>query len=305
MDERRITPRSPRIALEPERVPEPNRRSKRARHPLVIAGNALITAFLLLSIVAGFVFVIGKHRFEAPGPLSEDRIVDIPRGLGTKDIAELLTREGVIDQPWVFVGGVIALKAREGLKHGEYKFTKHASLRDVVDTIIEGKVVQHLLTIPEGQTSQQIVQRLLANDALSGKIKEIPREGVLLPESYRFTRGATRIQIIQRMEQEQRRLLKDIWERRASDLPLKTPEQLVILASIVEKETARDDERTRIAAVFLNRLKRHMRLQSDPTIIYGLVGGKATLGRPILKSEIEQPTPYNTYIIDGLPPTRP
>jgi peptidoglycan lytic transglycosylase G len=302
MDERRITPRSPRNALEPERVPEPTRRSRHARHPLVIAGNALITTFLLLAIVAGFVFVIGKQRFEAPGPLSEDRIVNIPRGLGTKDIAELLTREGVIDQPWVFIGGVIALKAREGLKHGEYKFTKHASLRDVVDTITEGKVVQHLLTIPEGQTSEQIVQRLLANDALAGNVKEIPREGTLLPESYRFTRAATREQVIQRMQHEQRRLLRDIWERRAPDLPLKTPEQLVILASIVEKETGRDDERTRIAAVFLNRLKKHMRLQSDPTIIYGLVGGKGTLGRPILKSEIEQPTPYNTYIIDGLPP---
>jgi UPF0755 protein len=303
MEQRTITPRSPRTALEPERVPLPTRRrSKRARHPLVIIGNALITLFLLLSITAGFLLVLGKQRFEAPGPLAEDRVVNIPRNSGLKDIADLLNREGVINQPWVFVGGVIMLKAHDDLKYGEYKFTKQASLRDVVDTITAGKVVQHLFTIPEGQTSEQIVQRLLANDSLTGGIKEIPREGTLLPEGYRFTRGATREQMIQRMQREQQHLVQEIWERRVTDLPVKTPEQLVILASIVEKETGRADERSRVAAVFVNRLKQRMKLQSDPTIIYGLVGGKGTLGRPIMRSEIEQPTPYNTYIIDGLPP---
>lgn len=137
---------------------------------------------------------------------------------------------------------------------------------------------------------------------LSGQIKEIPREGTLLPETYKFGRGMSREQIIQRMAQAQKHALTDIWEHRAGDLGVKTPEQLVILASIVEKETGRSDERSRVAAVFYNRLKSKMRLQSDPTIIYGLTGGKGSLGRPILKSEIEQPTPYNTYVIDGLPP---
>jgi UPF0755 protein len=158
------------------------------------------------------------------------------------------------------------------------------------------------MTIPEGLTSEQIVQRLLENDILSGNIREMPREGSLLPETYKFTRGMTREQIIQRMQQTQRRLLQEVWEHRSADLPLKTPEQLVTLASIVEKETGRPDERTRVASVFVNRLKQRMRLQSDPTIIYGLVGGKGTLGRPIMRSEIDQPTPYNTYVIDGLPP---
>ncbi len=295
-------PRSPRAALEPERVPLPNRRSQRVRHPLVIAGNAIFTVLILISVVVGGALYVGRQRFETPGPLTADKVVNIPRGLGIRDIADVLQREGVIDQPWVFIGGVLALKARGDLKHGEYQFTKGASLADVVTTIIENKVVQHSLTIPEGLTSEQIVAKLLETDALSGQIKEIPREGTLLPETYKFTRGMTREQIIQRMQQAHRHLLQEIWEHRMSDLPIKTPEQLVILASIVEKETSKPDERSRVASVFVNRLKNKMRLQSDPTIIYGLTGGKGSLGRPILKSEIEQPTPYNTYVIDGLPP---
>jgi UPF0755 protein len=123
-----------------------------------------------------------------------------------------------------------------------------------------------------------------------------------LPETYKFPRGTSRDQVIQRMQQAQKRAVADIWERRSQDLPIKSPEQLVTLASIVEKETGKPDERSRVAAVFVNRLKQKIKLQSDPTIIYGLVGGKGTLGRPIKRSEITQPSPYNTYVIDGLPP---
>lgn len=303
MDQNRITPpRSPRTALEPERVSLPPQRSRSARHPIVIIGNAIFTLVLLTAIVLGGTVFWGKQRFEAPGPLAQDKIVNIPRG-GVRDIAELLQREGVIDQPWVFVGGALALKARgEDLKFGEYQFAKNASMRDVAETIIEGKVVQHLLTIPEGLTSEQIVARLLENDAMSGNIREVPREGTLLPEGYRFTRGTSREEMIKRMQQAQRRVVQEAFDRRMPDLPIRTPEQLVTLASIVEKETGKPEERTRVAAVFVNRLKQKMRLQSDPTIIYGLVGGKGSLGRPIMKSEIEQPTPYNTYVIEGLPP---
>jgi UPF0755 protein len=194
------------------------------------------------------------------------------------------------------------LKAREDLKAGEYQFKAYSSLRDVVETMVEGKVVEHQVGIPEGLTSQQIVARLQDDDVLIGDIKEVPREGSLLPNTYDFTRGVTREQMIQRMQQAQQRVVKEIWDHRAADLPIKTPDQLIILASLIEKETAKPEERTRVAAVFVNRLKQKMRLQSDPTIIYGLVGGKGTLGRPIMKSEIEQPTSYNTYLIDGLPP---
>ncbi len=295
-------PRSPRAALEPERVPSLKRRSKRVRHPLVIIGNAIFTVLIVVSVAVGGAIYVGKQRFESPGPLAVDKIVNIPRGLGIRDIADLLVREGVIDQPWVFIGGVLVLKARGDLKHGEYQFTKNASLADVVTTIVENKEVQHALTIPEGLTSEQIVAKLLEDDALSGTIKEIPREGTLLPETYKFTRGMQREQIIQRMAQAHRHLLAEIWEHRNLEIPIKTPEQLVTLASIVEKETGKAEERSRVAAVFVNRLKSKMKLQSDPTIIYGLTGGKGSLGRPIMKSEIEQPTPYNTYVIDGLPP---
>ena len=280
----------------------PSRRSSRARHPVIVVGNAIFTVLIVISVAVGAALFFGKQRFDAPGPLADDKVVNIPRGLGTRDIADVLQREGVIDQPYIFMGGVIALKARGELKYGEYQFSKHASVADVVDTIIEGRVVQHAFTVPEGLTSEQIVARLLESTALTGQIKEIPREGTLLPETYRFTRGMTREQIIQRMQQAHRRVLQDVWEHRMPDLPVKTPEQLVTLASIVEKETGRPDERTRVAAVFVNRLKTKMRLQSDPTIIYGLTGGKGSLGRPIQKNEIEQPTPYNTYVIDGLPP---
>ncbi len=302
MEQNRISPRSPRAALEPERVPVPTRRSKGARHPLVVAGNAVFTILILIAIVGGGILFIGKQRFDARGPLAEDKVVNIPRGLGIRDISDLLVREGVIDQPWVFIGGAFALKARDGLKYGEYQFPKQASLHDVIGTIVDGKVVQHQISIPEGLTSEQTLQRLLESDILTGNVREVPREGSLLPDSYRETRGTPREQVIKRMQDAQRRLVQEIWDHRMPDLPLKSPEQLVILASIVEKETGRNEERARVAAVFVNRLKLKMKLQSDPTIIYGLAGGKGNLGHPITESEKRQPTPYNTYIIDGLPP---
>jgi UPF0755 protein len=303
MEPKRSTPRSPRAALEPDHVPAPSRPSRRARNPLVIVGNAVFTALVLVLVIAGGAVVFGKSRFEAPGPSQEDKIVIIPPRSGMMEIADLLKREGVVDaHPLVFIGGVFALKARSDLKAGEYLFPKHASIKDVVETIVDGKVVQHQITIPEGLTSEQIVARLLENDILSGNVKDVPREGSLLPDSYHFHRGFTREQMIQRMRQVQERLVREVWDRRNPDLPIKTPEQLVILASIVEKETGKAEERTRIAAVLTNRLKQKMKLQSDPTIIYGLVFGKGALGHPLTKSEIAQPTPYNTYVIDGLPP---
>jgi peptidoglycan lytic transglycosylase G len=298
-----ISPRSPRAALEPEQVPPPPRRSERARNPFVIVGNAIITIVLVAMIGVGLVYYYGRQTIEAQGPLQEDKIVNIPSRAGMADIAEVLQREGVIDSNrWAFIGAVFAMKARSDLKPGEYNFQKNASLREVIATIVEGKVVQHSVTIPEGLTSEQILVRLGENDIFAGTVREIPREGTLLPETYKFPRGTSREQVIQRMQQAQKRLVAEIWEHRSPDIPIKTPEQLVTLASVVEKETGKSDERSRVAAVFSNRLRQKIKLQSDPTIIYGLVGGKGTLGRPIKRSEITQPSPYNTYVIDGLPP---
>jgi UPF0755 protein len=299
---RGVSPRSPRAALEPERVAVPTRRSKSVRHPLIIAGNAIFTVLALLALVGGGLFVFIQQSFEAPGPLQTEKTVNIPPHKGIRDIADILVQEGVIDRPWTFVVSAMLAKSHGELKFGEYQFAPQASLHDVINVVTDGKVVQHQIAIPEGLTSEQIVQRLMEADILTGNVREVPREGSMLPESYRYPRGASREQVIQRMQQAHSRTVTEVWERRSQDLPLRTPQQLVTLASIVEKETGRVDERTRVAAVFVNRLRQHMKLQSDPTIIYGLVGGRGTLGRPILKSEIEQHTPYNTYAIEGLPP---
>src|SRR5436305_11457159 len=239
-----ISPRSPRAALEPEQVPPPPKRSERARNPFVVVGNAIITVELVSMIGGGAAYVYGKQKIEAPGPLQEDKIVNIPSRAGMTDIADILQREGVIDNNrWAFIGSVFALKARSELKPGEYAFQKNASLRDVIGIMVEGKVVQHAVTIPEGLTSEQIVARLSENDIFAGTVREMPREGTLLPETYKFPRGTTREQVIQRMQQSQKRVLGEIWERRNPDVPLRTPEQLVTLASIIEKETGKADER--------------------------------------------------------------
>jgi UPF0755 protein len=208
----------------------------------------------------------------------------------------------VIENPTLFVLGAVVLGATEKLKAGEYVFEKGASMDDVLETIISGKSIQHTVTIPEGLTTQQIIQRLNEAEVLSGPIMKIPPEGSLLPETYRVTRGTTREQLIQRMAAAHKRLVDEIWARRSPDLPISNINEFVTLASIVEKETAVASERTRVAGVFYNRLQKRMRLQSDPTIIYGLVGGKGSLGRSLTSADVEQATPYNTYTITGLPP---
>jgi UPF0755 protein len=191
---------------------------------------------------------------------------------------------------------------RAKLKAGEYLFHQHASLRDVIDVVVNGRQILHAITIPEGLTSEQIVQRLKDSDFLAGDVRDPPKEGTLLPETYKVARGWSRSDLVRKMQDDQKRLVEQVWARRAADLPFRTPYELVTLASIVEKETGKADERPHVASVFVNRLHKRMRLQSDPTIVYGLVGGKGTLGRGILRSEVDKPTPYNTYTIDGLPP---
>ncbi len=240
-----------------------------------------------------------------------DKVVIIERGSTTEDIVETLSREGVVARPsllWaVLLWRDVSSKfgsdgASRRAKSGEYLFRQSASMSEVVEIITSGRSIQHAITIPEGLTSEQIVERLMQNELLTGEIASVPAEGSLLPDTYRINRGTTRESLIARMASEQRRVLNEIWNRRAKDLPLRNPRELVTLASIVEKETGRADERPRVASVFYNRLDKKMRLQSDPTIIYGIVGGKATLGRPISRADIDRPTAYNTYTIPALPP---
>jgi len=264
--------------------------------------SGLLTFVLVIGLLGVAVLVWSVIESRKPGPLGEDKIVVIEREDDSGTIGDQLEHAGVVDSALWFSAMTMLDGSRSSLKRGEYAFKAGVSLRQVEAQLIAHKVVQHKLTIPEGLTSDQVVERLRDDDVLAGDVKEPPREGSLLPDTYLFERGDTRQAELTRMAKAQAKLVDEIWAKRASDLPVKSPGELVTLASIVEKETGKADERPRVAGVFVNRLQKHMRLQSDPTIVYGLVFGKGTLGHPITKAELDQPTPYNTYNIDGLPP---
>lgn len=297
------------VSAKPAPPPPP---SKTRKTGLIGIFSGLMTVGAIIAVlVIGFVSVSQK-QFTAPGPLAADRTVIIEKGSTSEDIVETLQREGVITSSSAFWAALIwrdiqskmssDQAASKRAKAGEYLFKQRVTMNEVLEIITSGRSVQHTITIPEGLTSEQIVERLRENDLLAGEITTIPIEGALLPDTYRIDRGTPRTQLLARMEREQKRVLAEVWQRRAKDLPLKSPRELVTMASIVEKETGRADERPRVAGVFVNRLEKKMRLQSDPTIIYGLVGGKGALGRGLTRSEIDRPTPYNTYTINGLPP---
>ncbi len=300
----RVNPKSPREAIQPEPAPAPPTRSRHVRNPLVIFVNFILTVIVLGVVTGGALLYFGKQMFDAPGPLAQERTVIVPPGSGLSSIAGTLESQGVISEAIVFEVGVRLYKNAPKLQAGEYAFRAHMSMREVMEDLVEGKAVYHSVTIPEGWTSAQIVDRLNEDKILVGRLTSIPPEGSLLPETYRFTRGATRAQIIDQMTKAQSKALQEIWDRRTDGLPIETPEKLVILASIVEKETGKADERPRVAGVFVNRLNQNMRLQSDPTIIYGLYGGEAWEKdrSAITKSELNSQNPYNTYQIDRLPP---
>ncbi len=297
----RPNPKSPREAIAPDIAPAPPR-SRSVRNPFVVVLNGLITLAMIGIILAGAILYYGKSEFDAPGPLTEPKEILVPSNSGLGAIAQNLEREGVIEDRYVFMGGVTAYRQGHRLKAGEYAFAPGMSMREVMDLLVSGKAILHTVTLPEGLTSQQIVDRLLREERLIGEIEAIPPEGSLLPETYSYSRGTTRQQILDQMATAHDKALAAVWETRRADLPIRSPRELVTLASIVEKETGKADERPRVAGVFVNRLERGMRLQSDPTVIYGVVGGQGTLGRPIRRSDLDAENAYNTYRIDGLPP---
>lgn len=255
------------------------------------------------ALVAGGGFLYGKWRYVAEGPAESPTVVWLAPGLGLSAITQRLEEARVLDGPLIFRMAVRLSRQAGALKAGEYEIPAHASMAEIVRILREGKPIVHRLTVPEGLTSAQAMEIVKANTVLSGAMPPLPSEGVLLPETYNFTKGTTRAQLVGRMQKSAAALMNDLWPRRAENLPYKTQQEALILASIVEKETGIASERPRVAAVFVNRLRRSMRLQSDPTIIYGLTGGKGLLGRPIRRSELDRVTPYNTYQVDGLPPT--
>jgi UPF0755 protein len=265
----------------------------------IMSASALAT----LAGVIALVLVVGYWMYAGPGPAARQgaaTTVILRQGAGLPEIASSLGRAGVVNSGAIFVAAAQITGAARHLKAGEYAFASRASMSSVIDEIRRGDVVHHTVTIPEGLTAEQVVDVLMADDVLSGAAP-VPAEGSILPETYEVRRGEDRAEVLQRMMDARDNLLRTLWAQRRGDLPLQTPQQAVILASIVEKETALPDERPRVAAVFINRLQRGVRLGSDPTIIYGLTGGKP-LGRGIRESELTTFTPYNTYLIEGLPP---
>jgi len=256
---------------------------------------------LFVSVACVGVFVWGQAQYGSPGPLKVEKAVVIPKGTGIKAIAELLVRSGVIEDALIFRLGVRFDRYDTSLKAGEYLFPVSVSAREAAEILTKGKTIIRRLTIAEGLTSYDVVEQLSGTDGLVGVVG-VPGEGELLPETYHFSYGDERSEVIRRMKRGMATTLSELWDARAVNLPLNTPEEAVILASIVEKETGVVAERARVAGVFINRLRKGMRLQSDPTVAYGLTNGLESLGRPLSRKDLRQSTPYNTYVIHGLPP---
>jgi len=307
-----VRPRSPAEALEPGRAPpRPHgvrqRKESRAISGLARVVSGVMTILLVLMLTAGGLTLLMGHLYNRPGPLTVTQTVVIPKGAGSNAIADDLEREGVISSRWAFMMNyLVQSRMKPGevvLKHGEYLFKPNVSIREVLEILSDGKSVLYKVTVPEGLTSQQIVERLKEEENLSGEVTQIPAEGSILPETYSIEKGMSRQELLDRMQLKQKQVLAATWERRREGLPFETPEQAVVMASIIEKETGRADERERIAGVFVNRLTKGMPLQSDPTILYGIYGGAVSWGKPILQSEKDTKNAHNTYQIKGLPPT--
>ena len=307
-----VRPRSPAEALEPGRAPpRPHgvrqRGESRFMSGLARVVSGILTVLLFAMVSAGALTLLVGHLYTRPGPLTVSQTVVVPKGTSSNKIADELEEEGVISSRWAFMINYLVQSRLHpdevSLKHGEYLFKPGVSIREVIEVLSEGKAVQYKVTIPEGLTSQQIVERLRSEENLSGDIAEIPPEGALLPETYSIEKGMPRQELLERMQLKQKQVVERAWERRRKELPFQTPEEAVVMASIIEKETGRADERERIAGVFVNRLTKGMPLQSDPTILYGIYGGAVQWGKPIMQTENETKNAHNTYQMKGLPTT--
>jgi UPF0755 protein len=277
----------------------PNPKRAHSRLFKLIEGVTLVVvvfAFLIGGIAAWF-----WHEFNAAGPLRDEKIVVIPKGAGTNGIAKVLTDAGVIEYPLVFKIGARLTAEGLPLHAGEFKFPSSVSPRGAMRVLIEGKVVLHRMTVAEGLTVTEVYDVLTAQPDLEGPVPPKPPEGSLLPETYFFVLGDSRAQIVDRMRSDMSAQLAALWEKRDKDIPLTSPDEAVTLASLVEKETSKDNERARVAGVFYNRMKKGMALQSDPTVIFALTDGKGRLDRTLTTADLKLDSPYNTYMIEGLP----
>lgn len=264
--------------------------------------RSLLLLVLLAAAGAGGLYLYAERYYTSSGPLQQTVRIEIPSGTGFQEIARILEREGVIAHPELFMGKIFLLGKQRAFKAGEYAFSPHISPEEIAEKMIKGEVVVYSVTIPEGLTSVEILTLLSEEKNLTGTLPTAVEEGMLLPETYHFVRGDTRQSVVERMQRAMRETLALLWEKRRDGLPLSTPDDAVILASIVEKETGLADERPRVAAVFLNRLVEGMKLQSDPTVSYGLWRETGEKPARLLKKHLAIPTPYNTYLISALPP---
>lgn len=301
-----IIPKSASEALRPERVPEPPRRSRKARSQFVIFLNFVMTMMVLVCVVAVLAFYYAISTYQSRGPLEANTNFIVRAGAGLAEIASNLERNGIVADARIFRYMTASyLKADDSLKAGEYEIKAGSSMKEIMDLLKSGKSILYSVSFPEGLTVKQMFRRLNDDPVLEGDLPTtVPTEGSLRPDTYKFSRGTKRAEIVDQMRVAQTKLVDQIWEKRDQSLPITTKEEFVTLASIVEKETGKADERAHVASVFINRLNKGMRLQSDPTIIYGLFGGDGKpADRPIFQSDLQKDTPYNTYVIKGLPPS--
>lgn len=264
------------------------------------------SALWLIAILAVVVALLGWgiRDFRSPGPLAQAKTIVIPKGSTLDQVAGDLAEAGVIDHPWVFIAGVHLTGNADALKAGEYDIAANISPTLLIELLRSGKVVRHKLTIAEGLTSAQVVALVQAAPLLAGDLAFRPAEGSLLPQTYFYTYGEQRQELIAQMGHAMDEVLTKEWAARKPGLPLANAQQALILASIVEKETAKPEERARIAGVYIERLRQGMKLQADPTVTYAVTnGGTVPLAHPLDRADLAIVSPYNTYLNAGLPPT--
>jgi UPF0755 protein len=280
-------------ATPPHPHPHPPAKRKR-RTPWLIIGCVLFAV-----LIAAVAVPLGLSAMLAAGPLKQDEVIIVTHGMPTREIAALLDKEGAVYSPLLFRFAAKVFAAGT-LKAGEYQLTTGQSAADIAVMMHDGRAILHKLTIAEGLTAVDIAHALENTTSLQGQAPIAP-EGMLLPETYEYSYGDRRADIVKRMEKGMQDLLNAEWPKRDADLPLKSPQDAVIMASVIEKETGKVVERPRIAGVFYNRLHYNMRLQSDPTVIYAIVQAKGPLGRELTRADLLFPSPINTYTSDGLP----
>ena len=259
---------------------------------------------LLACLISVYIAIIGfELYYDKPGPSEHDQLLIINKGQSVANIASHLKELNLIENRMVFIL-VVRLKGfHDKIKFGEYMISKTASIKEILDEVITGVSVQNQITIPEGLSTVSVIHRINNDLRIRGDLIRFSEEGVLAPNTYSFDITTNKKDLFLKMRNNQERILEAAWNNRDPDLPLKNALELLILASIVEKEAGNEEDKKKVASVFLNRLKKKMRLQSDPTVVYSLTNGRAPLNRELNRGDLEIKSPFNTYKIDGLPPS--